>query len=58
MLGGAGLSGGEEGRRRLASGMEEAEKLVAAIQALARVKKGSAGGRGGEDKVGWSAWLR
>eukprot|EP00198_Chlamydomonas_reinhardtii_P003944 XP_001693280.1 predicted protein [Chlamydomonas reinhardtii] len=50
VLGGAGLSGGEEGRRRLASGMEEAEKLVAAIQALARVKKGSAGGRGGEDK--------
>ncbi|KAG2442321.1 hypothetical protein HXX76_002407 [Chlamydomonas incerta] len=50
VLGGAGLSGGEEGQRRLASGMEEAEKLVAAIQALARVKRGAGAGREGEDK--------
>ncbi|KAG2433517.1 hypothetical protein HYH02_012635 [Chlamydomonas schloesseri] len=50
VLGGAGLAGGEEGKRRLASGMEEAEKLVLAIQALARVKKGAGAGQGGEDK--------
>ncbi|KAG2498147.1 hypothetical protein HYH03_003905 [Edaphochlamys debaryana] len=42
VLGGAGLAGGAEGRRRLASGMAEAEKLVAAIHALAKIKSGGA----------------
>ncbi|GIL86904.1 hypothetical protein Vretimale_15560 [Volvox reticuliferus] len=40
VLNGAGLAGGREGRRRLATSMAEAEKLVAAIHALARTKAG------------------
>ncbi|GFR40784.1 hypothetical protein Agub_g1399 [Astrephomene gubernaculifera] len=46
VLGGAGLAGGEEGRRRLASGMAEAEKLVAAIQTLAVARKTAKSGKG------------
>ncbi|GLC63413.1 hypothetical protein PLESTF_000033600 [Pleodorina starrii] len=50
VLGGAGLAGGQEGRRRLASSMAEAEKLVEAIQALARKKaQGRDGGGAGMD---------
>ncbi|GLI69766.1 hypothetical protein VaNZ11_014448 [Volvox africanus] len=40
VLGSAGLAGGQEGRRRLATSMAEAEKLVAAIHTLARTKAG------------------
>ncbi|GIL51477.1 hypothetical protein Vafri_7458 [Volvox africanus] len=43
VLGSAGLAGGKEGRRRLATSMSEAEKLVAAIHSLARTKAGADG---------------